>query len=26
VYGVLTGFAVLFLYFGINGFKKRVLS
>lgn len=26
VYGVLTGFALLFLYFGINGFKKRVLS
>ncbi|HSO96298.1 MAG TPA: ABC transporter permease [Acidimicrobiia bacterium] len=26
VYGVLTGFAVLFLYLGINGFKKRVLS
>jgi ABC-2 type transport system permease protein len=26
VYGVLTGFAALFLYFGINGFKKRVLS
>ena len=26
VYGVLTGFTVLFLYFGINGFKKRVLS
>ena len=26
VYGVLTAFAALFLYFGINGFKKRVLS
>jgi ABC-2 type transport system permease protein len=26
VYGVLLGFAALFLYFGINGFKKRVLS
>ncbi len=26
VYGVLTGFTVLFLYFGINGFKNRVLS
>ena len=26
VYGVLSGFAALFLYFGINGFKKRVLS
>jgi ABC-2 type transport system permease protein len=26
VYGVLLGFAALFLYFGISGFKKRVLS
>jgi ABC-2 type transport system permease protein len=26
VYLVLAGFAVLFLYLGINGFKKRVLS
>jgi ABC-2 type transport system permease protein len=26
IYGVLGAFAVLFLYFGINGFKKRVLS
>ena len=26
VYLVLGGFAVLFLYLGINGFKKRVLS
>jgi len=26
IYGVLLGFAALFLYFGINGFKKRVLS
>jgi len=26
VYGVLIGFAALFLYLGINGFKKRVLS
>jgi ABC-type multidrug transport system permease subunit len=26
VYVVLAGFAALFLYLGINGFKKRVLS
>ena len=26
VYLVLAGFAALFLYLGINGFKKRVLS
>jgi ABC-2 type transport system permease protein len=26
VYGVLGAFAVLFLYFGVNGFRKRVLS
>lgn len=26
VYGVLLGFTGLFVYFGINGFKKRVLS
>jgi ABC-2 type transport system permease protein len=26
VYGVLIGFSALFLYFGIQGFKKRVLS